>query len=137
VIVSLALSVVLYAIAGHHRAHPWRVAAVAVPFGVALGMLPMALKLMLPRVVPVLGGDTAVMIVYAMAGALLFGFFLVTVTIAGFEHQQAFAVLGHPGFKHFVRLCVSPKGGVEAWVIGKDDALAEERPVLIDHWKWG
>jgi hypothetical protein len=136
-LVSLGLSVGLYAIAGHRRAHPWRVAAVAVPFGAALGALPMALKLMLPRVVPTLAGNTAVMVVYALAGAFLFGLFLATVAIAGFEHQQAFAVLGHPGFKHFMRMCVSPDGTVEAWTIGKDDALAPGEPQLIDHWKWG
>ena len=79
---------------------------------------------------------TAVMIVYAFAGAFLFGLFLATVAITGLEPQQAFAVLGHPGFKHFVRVCISPSGKIEAWAIGKDDALAPGDPALIDHWSW-
>ena len=98
--------------------------------------MPMALKLMLPRVVQTLAGDSAVMVVYAFAGSFLFGLFLMTVAIVGLEHQQAFAVLGHPGFKHFVRMCISPDGKVEAWVIGKDDVLAPGGPSLIDQWRW-
>jgi len=107
-ILSAAVSAGLYGIAGHHRAHPRRVFMITIPFGAAIGFLPMLLRLMLPRVGPTLAGDTAVMIVYAFAGALLFGLFLMTVAITGLEHQQAFAVLGHPGFKHFVRLCILP-----------------------------
>jgi hypothetical protein len=56
--------------------------------------------------------------------------------LLGYEHQQAFTILGHPGFKHFVRLCVHPSGRVEGWTIGKDDALAPGAPALIDHFAW-
>ena len=45
-------------------------------------------------------------------------------------------MLGHPGFKHFVRLCVHPDGRVEAWTIGKDDMLADTPPLLIDRFEW-
>jgi len=45
-------------------------------------------------------------------------------------------VLGHPGYKHFVRLCVHPDGKVEAWAIGKDDVLADGDPLLIDRFDW-
>ena len=136
ILVSIGVSAGLYGIAGHHRAHPRRVAAITIPFGAAIGFLPMALKLMLPRVVPTFAGDTGVMLVYAMAGSFLFGLFLAVVAITGLEHQQAFAVLGHPGFKHFVRMCISPGGTIEAWVIGKDDVLVESKPVMIDRWSW-
>src|SRR5207247_1661422 len=135
-LVSVGMTAGLWAIAGHHRAHPRRVAAIALPFGAGLGFLPMALKLMLPRVVPTAAGDTGVRVVYAFAGSFLVGPFLMTVAITGLEHQQAFAVLGHPGFKHFVRMCISPNGTVEAWVIGKDDVLAPGGPSLIDRWRW-
>jgi len=56
--------------------------------------------------------------------------------VFGLEHQQAFTVLGHPGFKHFVRLCVHADGRVEAWAIGKDDMLADSAPLLIDRFEW-
>ena len=41
-----------------------------------------------------------------------------------------------PGFRHFVRIRVDPGGGLEAWVIGKDDPLGPGPPVLIDHFAW-
>jgi hypothetical protein len=44
--------------------------------------------------------------------------------------------LGHPGFKHFVRLYVRGDGRVEAWVIGKQDTLGEGQPRLIDRFEW-
>jgi hypothetical protein len=42
------------------------------------------------------------------------GLFLLVLALTGLEHHQGFAVLGHPGFRHFVRLCVHPSGRVEA-----------------------
>ena len=141
--VSLAVTVVivwaLYAIAGHQRAYPRRVLALAVPFGATLGLLPMGLSLVLHKfahVVPLLGRDTALILVYAFAAALLFGVFLALCALAGLEMQQVFTVLGHPGFKHFVRMRVSPDGTIDAWAIGKDDPLAAGAPLLIDRWTW-
>jgi hypothetical protein len=134
---TLGITWVLFLIAGHKRAHASTVAAVAVPFGAALGLGPVLLRLMLPRVVPTLAGDGAVMVVYAMLGSFVFGLFLATLCKIGLEHQQAFTVLAHPGFKHFVRLCVHPDGKIEAFTIGKDDALAPGDPVEIDRFEWG
>jgi hypothetical protein len=139
VFVSVGLSVMFTLIAGYHRAHPRRIAAVSIPFGAALGLSPMLLRLALSRLFPTLsvgGGDTAVLVVHAVLGAFVFGLFLAAVAVGGLEHQQAFAALGHPGFKHFVRLCVHPDGRVEAWTIGKDDPLADEPPALVDHFTW-
>jgi len=45
-------------------------------------------------------------------------------------------VLAHPGFKHFVRMCVHTDGKIEAWTIGKDDALASGDAVEIDRFRW-
>ncbi|MGH7437213.1 MAG: hypothetical protein ACRENE_16175 [Polyangiaceae bacterium] len=129
----------LYTIAGHQRAHPGRVLALAVPFGTILGLLPFGLtRLFHPfaKVIPLVGRDTAVLVVYAFVAALVFGIFLAICALRGFEMQQAFTVLGHPGFKHFVRLRVSPDGTVDAWVIGKDDPLASPGPWLVDRWTW-
>jgi len=122
-------------VAGHAPRHARKVVALSIPFGAALGLLPVALKLALGRV-PQLTGDGVVVLVYAFAGALVFGLFLTVLALLGLEHQQAFSVLGHPGFKHFVRLCVHPDGKVEGWTIGKDDPLAKGAPVLIDDFVW-
>jgi hypothetical protein len=130
---------ILYAIAGHQRAHPRRVLALAIPFGLALGLLPLGLSVLLRQyaaAVPLLGRDTGVILVYALVAALLFGTFLSLCALGGLEMQQVFAVLGHPGFKHFVRMRVSPDGTVDAWVVGKDDPLVREGPWLIDRWSW-
>jgi hypothetical protein len=135
-LVAAALAAALYANVGHNRAHPLAVGAVAVPFGVALGLLPMSLRLALPRIVPAVDWDIGVLVVYAFAGALGIGLFLATIAILGLEHQQAFSVLSHPGFKHFVRMCVHPDGRIEAWTIGKDDPVAAGEPALIDRFEW-
>jgi hypothetical protein len=137
VVATLAIIAVLYVFAGHGKAHPRRVLALAIPFGVIFGMMPMALASAtrpLARIVPLLGRDSMVLVLYAFAAAFLFGVFLTMVAIGGLELQQCFTVLGHPGFKHFVRLRVSPDGTVDAWAIGKDDPLANAGPFLIDRW---
>ena len=46
------------------------------------------------------------------------------------------AALGHPGFRHFVRLCVHPSGRIEGFVIAKDDPLGKGSPVLVDRFVW-
>ena len=134
--ITLGLVAVLYGIAGHQREHPARVLAIAVPYALVLGLMPWGLARAMPHVVPLLERETAVMIVYAFLGALVFGIFLATLAVSGIEMQQAFTVLGHPGFKHFVRMRVSPDGKIDAWVIGKDDPLAADGPWLIDRWSW-
>jgi hypothetical protein len=99
----------------------------------------MALSILLrdtARFLPLLGRDTLAMLLYAFVGAFLFGVFLTLCALGGLEMQQVFTVLGHPGFKHFVRLRVSPDGTIDAWTIGKDDPLASDGPWLIDRWKW-
>ena len=136
IVVTIAMAIVFYMIAGHHRAHPRRIAAASLPFTARLGLSPMLLKLALPKVIPTLAGDTAVLIAHAFVGSFVFGLFLASVAIAGLEQQQAFAALSHPGFKHFVRFCVHPDGKMEAWVIGKDDPLAPGEPKLIDRFEW-
>jgi len=138
-VASLFVTWALYSIAGHHRAYPRRVLALALPFGVAFGSLPPTIVSLLRfagHYVPVLGRDAAAVIVYAFVGAFLFGCFLAICALQGLEMQQVFTVLGHPGFKHFVRMRVSPDGTIDAWAIGKDDPLQPEGPWLIDRWSW-
>lgn len=136
---SVLMTWALYTIAGHHRSYPRRVLALALPFGVAFGTLPPVLSDGMRRVaylIPVLGRDAATVLVYAFVGAALFGIFLAVCALQGLEMQQVFTVLGHPGFKHFVRMRVSPDGTIDAWAIGKDDPLQSEGPWLIDRWTW-
>ncbi len=134
--VAAALVAALYANIGHNRAHPRRIAAVAVPFGAALGLLPMLLRLALPRIVPTLAGNMGVLVVSAFLGPLGIGLFLATIAVLGLDHQQAFSVLSHPGFKHFLRMRLQADGRIDVWVIGKDDPLGAGSPTLIDTFTW-
>jgi len=130
----------LYAIAGHHRAHPRRVLALAFPFGLALGLLPAGLAFLqvsFGNHLHALTHEPLMILVHAYASALLYGLFLALCALGGLEMQQVFTVLGHPGFKSFVRMRVAPSGTIDAWVIGKDDPLASEGPWLVDRWTWG
>jgi hypothetical protein len=109
--------------------------AVSGLFGLILGLAPLGLRVIAPRVpwVP----DFAVVVVgHAFFGSLVLGVFLLTLAFTGLERQQGFAALGHPGFRHFVRLCVHPGGRVEGFVIGKDDPIGKGPPVLIDRFVW-
>jgi hypothetical protein len=66
-------------------------------------------------------------------GAWVFGLYLAALARFGLNNDQAFAALGHPGYKHFVRLRVRRDGSrVDAWVIGLVDPLGDSTPVLVD-----
>ena len=131
---SALLGLALYFVA--HEGHgKRRIALLAAPFGVVLGMLPVMLRLSVEQL-PAMAGDPAVILACAFGGSLVFGVYLMLLAMFGLEHQQAFTVLGHPGFKHFMRLCVHGDGRVEAWTIGKDDMLADSLPVLVDRFEW-
>jgi hypothetical protein len=71
-------------------------------------------------------------------GAFVFGAYLALLTLSGYENMQAFTVLDHPGFKHFVRLRLRADGqGIDGWCIGAADPLGDDaRPVLVDHFSW-
>ena len=72
------------------------------------------------------------------AGVFVFGGYLSLLTVLGYENTQAFTVLDHPGFKHFVRLRVRADGrGIDGWCIGAADPLgAGATPVLVDRFEW-
>ncbi len=138
-VAAVGITMALYTTVGHNRAHPRLVLGLAVPFGAVLGILPMALRFASPRIIPMLptlAGDMGIIVLYAFVGAFIIGVFLATIAVLGLEPQQAFSVLSHPGFKHFVRLCVHPDGRIEAWVIGKDDPLGPSPATLIDQFEW-
>jgi hypothetical protein len=109
--------------------------AVCIPFGLVLGLAPLALRQVLAGMLPGLGILPAV-VAHAFVGSFVLGLFLLVLALTGLEHHQGFAALGHPGFRHFVRLCVHPSGAVEGFVIGKDDTVGEEPAVLVDRFRW-
>jgi hypothetical protein len=109
---------------------------VAILFGLILSLTPLGLRFALSGALPWLGDLLAVALGNAVLGSLTLGVFLLMLILTGLEHQQGFAALGHPGFRHFVRLCVHPGGKVEGFVIGKDDPVGEGPPALIDRFVW-
>jgi hypothetical protein len=109
---------------------------VAILFGLILSLTPLGLRFALSGALPWLGDLLAVALGNAVLGSLTLGVFLLVLILTGLEHQQGFAALGHPGFRHFVRLCVHPGGKVEGFVIGKDDPVGEGPPALIDRFVW-
>jgi hypothetical protein len=109
---------------------------VATLFGLIIGLTPLGLRSALSGALPWLGDLLAVALGNAVLGSLTVGVFLLVLILTGLEHQQGFAALGHPGFRHFVRLCVHPGGKVEGFVIGKDDPVGEGAPALIDRFVW-
>lgn len=135
-LVSLTLAAVLYLIAGHERAHPRAVALVSLPFAALLSAIPVLVAIQFPAWFPGLKATAGGLIACAFLTALVYGLFLVTNAKTGLEHQQAFTVLGHGGFKHFVRMCVHQDGSVDGYVIGKDDPLDPNAPKLIDKFHW-
>jgi hypothetical protein len=134
-VISAGLALLLYVIALQGHGTRTMRAALAIPFGAVLGLLPMGLVFAVPHL-SFHAADGAVLVTCAFVGSFLFGVYLTLLNLLGLEHQQAFTVLGHPGYKHFVRLCVHPNGKVEAWTIGKDDVFAEGPPLLIDRFTW-
>jgi hypothetical protein len=110
--------------------------SVSTLFGLVLGLAPLGLRLLLTPLLPAALVAPAVIVGHAFFGSFVLGVFLLVLALTGLEHHQGFAALGHPGFRHFVRLCVHPSGRVEGFVIGKDDPLAEGGPVLVDRFEW-
>jgi hypothetical protein len=129
--VILSLSLAIRA----RRQRPVATFAICIPFGLMLGLAPLVLRHLLSGILPQFGVLTAV-VAHAFLGSLLLGLFLLVLALVGLEHHQVFAALGHPGFRHFVRLCVHPSGKVEGFVIGKDDPLGKEPAVLVDRFVW-
>jgi hypothetical protein len=132
------LTIGCYINSGHHglRHRPRLVWAVALAYGAGLGLLPMAARLALGKLLPALEEDGVILVAYAFIGAFGFGLFLTTLALLGLQNQQAYVALNHPGFKHFVRMCVHPDGRIEAFTIGKDDPLAPGPPVVVDRFAW-
>ncbi len=118
------------------RERPWASLAVALAHGPVLALAPIGVGRALSLVMPAIASNLLDVAAMALVGPLVIGSFLLSLVVTGLEHHQAYAVLGHPGFKFFVRLSAHPDGRVEAWTIGKVDTLGKGPPRLIDHFKW-
>jgi hypothetical protein len=113
--------------------------------GAAMGLFPAAVSRATTIALRVLGlnvgaklDGTLTLILAAFTGAFLFGLYLATLTGTGLESSQAFTCLGHPGFKHFLRMRVRRDGSaIDVWCLGLLDPLApNEKPVLVDKFTW-
>jgi len=118
------------------RQRPAATWAISILFGAILGLAPLGLRLLSAIVLPRAVYMVSVVVAQAFLGSFVLGVFLLVLALTGLEHHQGFAALGHPGFRHFVRLCVHPSGRIEGFVIGKDDPLGKGAPVLVDRFEW-
>ena len=118
------------------RERPWASLAVALAHGPVLALAPIGIAALLARLTGTVTTGLIDVAVMAFAGPLIIGHFLLALVLSGLEHHQAFAVLGHPGFKHFVRLRVATDGRIDAWVIGKGDTLGDAPPEIVDAFRW-
>jgi hypothetical protein len=131
----LAVFVMYQTVLKRHE-RPWASLAVALVHGPVLALAPIGAGRALSLVMPAVASSLVDVAAMALVGPLVIGSFLLTLVVTGLEHHQAYAVLGHPGFKFFVRLAAHPDGRVEAWTIGKADTLGDGPPRLIDHFEW-
>jgi hypothetical protein len=133
-------AVVCAALAGLRKATYRAVALLATVAGVLMALVPMATHagfdaaLTWLRLSP--SPKTAALVVFGLSifgGAFVFGCYLAALALFGLNHDQAFAALGHPGYKHIVRMRARADGSaIDAWVIGLVDPLGAHTPVLVD-----
>ncbi|MDB4934721.1 MAG: uncharacterized protein JWP87_1693 [Labilithrix sp.] len=132
---------------GWRRHRAARVVPFATGLGLAIGAIPVAIGIgtdaLAMRVMGHWGSPVAfagALVLATMASSFLFGGMLLLIARLGLSHAQAYAAMGSPGYKHFVRLRVrAGEGGmsqVDAWVIGIVDPIARPTPVLIDSFRF-
>jgi hypothetical protein len=110
--------------------------ALAAVHGLAIALLPLLLGWAVSHGTGIRPTMLVTAAAMAVAGPMLLGGYLLALVYTGLDPWTAYSALGHPGYKHFVRLCVRQDGRVEAWVIGKDDPLSRAAPALIDRFDW-
>lgn len=115
--------------------------------GLAMGFLPHVTHMALSYAFTKAGIDAShimavepwfALVIASFSAAFVFGGYLTLLTFFGIEQHQAFSVLSHPGYKHFVRLRVRRDGRtIDGWVLGKVDPLSASDPVvLVDRFTW-
>jgi hypothetical protein len=140
-VASAAIGAVVFALLGGFRRRTFRiVATLALVAGIFLGLVPAAANAAFGAALSWSGQSpsprAAALVAFALSvfgGAWVFGVYLAVLAGLGLNHDQAFAALGHPGYKHFVRLRVRRDGSaVDAWVFGLVDPIGDPTPVLVD-----
>jgi hypothetical protein len=133
-------------IGGFWRAkRAWLVTLLSIAAGFAMGVTPIVLKQVWQLIIGLAGwsisprwflGLSFGITVYV--ATLIFGTYLMILTLLGLEQHQAFGALAHPGYKHFVRLRVRKDGSaVDGWVLGRVDPLSKkDKVVLVDRFTW-
>jgi hypothetical protein len=137
---ALVAAVVCAALAGLRKGTYRAVVLLATAAGVLMALVPTATHagfdtaLTWLRLSP--SPKTAALVVFGLSifgGAFVFGCYLAALALFGLNHDQAFAALGHPGYKHIVRMRARADGSaIDAWVIGLVDPLGARTPVLVD-----
>ena len=141
--ISLIVAIGTALLVGWRRHRAARVVPFATALGLAIGAMPVAIGILTDqwamRVMDSGGSAVAfgaALVLATFASSLLFGVMLLLIARLGLSHAQAYAAMGSPGYKHFVRLRI--RGGdsgmsqVDAWVIGIVDPIARPSPVLVD-----
>jgi len=123
------------------RAKAVRVSILAAVAGAAMGVVPTLASVPFTMLHVHVGPRADMMLTLLVAtfvGAFVFGAYLAALTALGLENTQAFTALGHPGYKHFLRLRVRRDGSaIDGFCIGLVDPLAKDaKPVLVDSWTW-
>lgn len=143
---AVVLTIALRLLAGF-RNKSWGIYPLALLSGGLMGFLPFLLDqpldYALSRVVAhgsrmLLYADWISIVISTFGATLVFGTYLMALTLFGIEQHQAFSALAHPGYKHFVRLRVRRDGrAIDGWVLGKVDPLNAADPiVLVDQFCW-
>ena len=132
---------------GWRRHRAARVVPFATGLGLAIGAVPVALGIVVDAAaIRVMGpagsalGFVGALALSTFASSFLFGVMLLLIARLGLNHAQAYAAMGSPGYKHFVRLRVRSRDNgmsqVDAWVVGLVDPVATPTPVLVDTFRF-
>jgi hypothetical protein len=123
----------------------WQIAGLSLGIGALVGVLPVVASTLIWRILSRFGEAPGprlyaglILVLAAFIGTFLYGAYLALLTYLGLENTQAFTALGHPGFKHFLRVRVRRDGSaIDAWCIGLTSPLRDkEPPVLVDTFTW-
>lgn len=146
VLTGVAGALVCFFIGGFWRApRAWLVGLLSVAAGFAMGATPIVLRHLWSLIISLAGWDFSPrwflglsFAITVYVATLLFGTYLMLLTLLGLEQHQAFGALAHPGYKHFVRLRVRKDGSrVDGWVLGRVDPLSKkDKVVLVDRFSW-
>jgi len=145
-VVSLLVALGTSLLVGWRRHRALRVFPFATALGLGIGAIPVAIGIATDALATRVMGDwsgplglAVALVLASLASTYLFGAMLMLIARLGLNHAQAYAAVGSPGYKHFVRLRVRGGDGpsvVDAWVIGVVDPIRNPTPVLVDRFSF-